>query len=380
MTQNEKDTQNQHGPPSSTRPPDARRPAGPRNDNDGNKPSDSLLNRIQSSATALARDAITRPSGQGLGADLASALSSDGKPSSSSSRWPMQSSGAAGGASASAMDTAFPGSGTGSGVRDSAVTESFRSSSRVPVDGTFNLDAINREHFQNDYGDEPLFADKGKGKARSTTGDANLSTSAYDGAWYNATTTVSDARHDKGNEQTNTYIPNAEDGAAVVSLLSDPSFQPELLPDDPDQFLDDPVAPLTSEEQRIIDSFRRSIQPPLPLETQTQGQQPSRPITSQSLIPDIDTFLSQHNEGDANTTSVTALRDSVLASLPGAEEWMAVDERYQDEVWGYLRPALEAAEKELEERKYGGGEPGRDGPAVRRLKMILRHMQPVTAD
>jgi hypothetical protein len=36
---------------------------------------------------------------------------------------------------------------------------------------------------------------------------------------------------------------------------------------------------------------------------------------------------------------------------------------------------LQAAERELEEQKDSGGDQGREGPAVRRLKMILRHMQ-----
>lgn len=73
------------------------------------------------------------------------------------------------------------------------------------------------------------------------------------------------------------------------------------------------------------------------------------------------------------------LRNMVLSHLPGAEDWMAVEERYHDEVWGYLRPTLEAAKKEIEEKKekekQGSPNVRKDGPAVRRLKMILRHMQ-----
>lgn len=69
----------------------------------------------------------------------------------------------------------------------------------------------------------------------------------------------------------------------------------------------------------------------------------------------------------------------MLTSLPGAEDWVAVEERYHDEVWGFLRPTLEAAKQEIES---GGGEASRqgpdgsavDGPAVARLKMVLRHM------
>jgi hypothetical protein len=70
------------------------------------------------------------------------------------------------------------------------------------------------------------------------------------------------------------------------------------------------------------------------------------------------------------------LRDSVLEYLPGAEDWVTVHERYHDDVWGYLRPALEAAKAEIEERglEIQEGDEN-DGPAVRRLKMILKHMR-----
>jgi hypothetical protein len=95
-------------------------------------------------------------------------------------------------------------------------------------------------------------------------------------------------------------------------------------------------------------------------------------LSSVSLVPDIDAFLNEHDG------SGVSLRDSVLAELPGSGEWVGVQERYHDEVWGYLRPALEAAREEIEEAKGGGGEGvghgDGDGPAVRRLKMILKHM------
>jgi len=79
----------------------------------------------------------------------------------------------------------------------------------------------------------------------------------------------------------------------------------------------------------------------------------------------------------ADTGSDTALRDRVLAELPGSNEWVEVQGRYHDEVWGYLRPALEAAREEIEQKKGGSDGEGHDGdgPAVRRLKMILRHME-----
>lgn len=100
-----------------------------------------------------------------------------------------------------------------------------------------------------------------------------------------------------------------------------------------------------------------------------RSEGPAR-ITGASLVPDIDSFLSQ--EGRAGTgMEATALRDAVLTRLPGASDWVGVQERYHDEVWGFLQPVLEAAREEIENGEGGAVE----GPAVRRLKMVLMHMK-----
>jgi hypothetical protein len=80
---------------------------------------------------------------------------------------------------------------------------------------------------------------------------------------------------------------------------------------------------------------------------------------------DIDVFLSQGvgagsgigmgiGEGNAmatgSTSTSTSLRDVVLTNLPGAGDWIGVQERYHDEVWGYLQPVLEEARAEIEEK------------------------------
>jgi hypothetical protein len=160
------------------------------------------------------------------------------------------------------------------------------------------------------------------------------------------------------------------DGAAVVSLLSDTTFDPNF--EDPttvpDTEIDIAAMPhsLSAGEKEALDSFRKGMD----VEEKKEGR-----LTARSLVPDIDVFLSQglgSAEGNMVTGS-TSLRDEVLMNLPGADDWVGVQERYHDEVWGFLQPVLEEARVEIEGREEGGA--GEDGPAVRRLKMILMHMK-----
>lgn len=66
--------------------------------------------------------------------------------------------------------------------------------------------------------------------------------------------------------------------------------------------------------------------------------------------------------------------------MPGIAEWLEVDGTYQDTVWGFLKPYVEAAKKEVVERKECGEDggvagTGEDGPAVKRLRMVLGHLK-----
>ncbi|KAJ5855871.1 uncharacterized protein N7529_009815 [Penicillium soppii] len=167
---------------------------------------------------------------------------------------------------------------------------------------------------------------------------------------------------------------DAEDGAAVLALLASPSTEsdPATLPADELEPTAAP-APLSAREREALDSFLRAVPG-----TETETQRPAR-MTGSSLVPDIDTFLSQglgqENENGVGGTSRSGvlLRDEVLAKLPGAGDWVGVQERYHEEVWGFLEPVLEAARTEMESG-IDGGEGGAEGPAVRRLRMVLGHM------
>ncbi|KAL2009543.1 hypothetical protein VTN00DRAFT_5350 [Thermoascus crustaceus] len=364
----------------------------------GDKPSSSMASRIQDSASSLLRNATSGPGGHGLAADLSQSLANGNKAG------PFASRGSAGSSSAAADTFHSHGASAGSSASSSAGEgaelstrpESFRSG--ATAQGGFELDQLAPEDFERghvDYLDTTRFDlqdVKGKGKQRETqfpdwdpglqAGD-NLSNfhTAWEGAHHATTTTQSSSI-----PQITEPSLQPTDGAAVVSLLSDPSFQPDLLPSSTDEDLDlDPIPQLTPAEIEIIDSFRRH-----PSNEEAETTQQTHRLTCRSLIPDIDTFLAQdsispvgiaHGAG-TGTMDTTTLRDTVLSHLPGAEDWMAVEDRYHDEVWGFLRPTLEAAKKEIDEKENeqqgqveGQGHPDGDGPAVRRLRMILKHMQ-----
>lgn len=213
---------------------------------------------------------------------------------------------------------------------------------------------------------------KGKGKSKAADQDHQEDHRPFENTWQSIINTHP--------EQQSAY-EDTQDGSEVLTLLTSPSFNPDfpeppettnpdstLIPND----LSEPTClPLSQSEIQILESFRRNLSP-----HQHPHQPQNQRINPTSLIPDIDNFLNTVPTQTQN--DATALRDAVLTGLPGAEEWLAVEERYQDEVWGFLKPVLEEARREMEEKEENGGDRGEggeeDGPAVARLKMILRHM------
>lgn len=358
----------------------------------------SLANRIQSSAAGLARSAF-----QGGAGDIGQTLSSlsDGKSGGSSSA----TAGAGGQGYLSSRETSSglqrPAS---AGYAGQAGAESFREGGTGSTlsAGGFALPEMTAEEFQRGeaYTDTDSRAMM-SGGAIGTEGVHTSSRSSLDDLQGQTGSWKGKARaHDPMQLEYNTAWERAEripvqpesahgvstDGAAVVSLLSDASFDPNFDPGAEEIDLDPAASPppLTASEIETLESFRRQMGSSDTgmsgsLQSQRQQQQQQQQLSAQSLIPDIDTFLQQNDPAYTQQTtdpnSATSLRDNVLTNLPGATEWVTVQERYHDEVWGYLRPALEAAKAEMEENRGGGEGHGEDGPAVRRLKMILKHMK-----
>ncbi|KAE8149687.1 hypothetical protein BDV25DRAFT_130152 [Aspergillus avenaceus] len=287
--------------------------------------SPSLASRIQNSATGLAKNAF---SAQSASADTA-LLANSGKagPARSSSS-----------AAEQYRDMVGAGSSTAQGTERTINAETFRSSTEQG--GGFEIPGLTRRK-----GLDGSLMDGGKEKGKAKE--------------------VGNARSGATPAQVN-LLPT--DGSAVMSLLDDQTFDPSFPPsaDEPFEMIDTELSypPLTQEEIQIIDSFRRHMAP-------SNDAPFTHRLAPASLVPDIDTILD--SAAPQTDSEATLLRDNVLASLPGSEDWVPVEERYHDEVWGYLKPTLEAARKEMEEAK---DEPRKeDGPAVTRLKTVLGHMR-----
>ncbi|CAL5867268.1 uncharacterized protein PFLUO_LOCUS1483 [Penicillium psychrofluorescens] len=382
---------------------DLSRPAepssSPTNAPSNNPSTQSLASRIQSSATNLARSAFQPPgSAAEISRTLANTTNSKAAgPSSlpsSSTQYHAASQDALGVPSSSTRQTG-PGS--------SAAAESFRSnavgSTSAETQGGFTLPPLTEEEFQQQQRQEHHLDDgdivlgdrdrDGDGVSSDPLGPLQSETGNWKGKQraYDPTQRRFDTAWERGQPASFQGIDgsssqaqiNATDGAGVVSLLSDPAFdagfpsttetgdeEPEL---ETDLAFSEPP-PLTPAEIEMLDSFRRRMTPPPPHSTQSQH------LTSFSLVPDIDTFLQLNDTSAAaeTTSTSTSLRDNVLSHLPGATDWIGVQDRYHDEVWGFLRPALEAAKTEMEEKRQDPHSEDEDGPAVRRLKMILKHM------
>ncbi|KAF9894624.1 hypothetical protein FE257_006512 [Aspergillus nanangensis] len=338
-TQSQSQSQSeQHPPPSSSSP--------------------SLASRIQSSASGLARNAFYSTSAS---AETAHLLSSNDKASSATGPGSSSPSALAA-AQQYKQQTSAPKTSSHDGLAQQP-GESFRST-QPETSGGFTLPPLTEDEFQQQSHVDPFspneylatnLSDKGKGTAAPPP--AAEATTFFSSAFSNP--------HSQSQSQPTTYQPSPTDGTAVLTLLNSATFDPEFPPSANEPF--EPIETelqLTPSEIEMLESFRRQLQ-----------SQP-RQLTSHSLVPDIGSVLDSAATGVAS--DATTLRDTVVSSLPGAADWVAVEERYHDEVWGYLQPTLEAAKKEIEEKSQetrGSEEEEEDGPAVRRLKMILKHMQ-----
>ncbi|EER28427.1 hypothetical protein D8B26_004772 [Coccidioides posadasii str. Silveira] len=328
-------------------------------DSDNNSPAQpapagkSLADRIQFSASGLLQNTFLNTRSPSLSDSLASGLSGSlanyGKPGSSQGG-PF----AGQQSSHGVINDSLRSSGGRSAPSTSAIhsiggpslrSESFRSNLTSATTDQENADLLrsfeeqlNREEF--------LFSPEdniGKGKGKLIAEDTNppplqhfSSSVALESAW----------SHPSQANPNSHPATETTDGSAVLSLLSDPSF--------------DPLTPSSVPPSPTL--------APIPDSTVISPALRTEPLPPVSLLPEIQSLL--------------LLPPEELSSIPTVSEWLDLDVSYTDAVWGgALKTYTEEARREVEERKEKGADPGTGdggvygGPAVRRLGMILAHLR-----
>ncbi|OJD20419.1 hypothetical protein ACJ73_08247 [Blastomyces percursus] len=390
----------------------------------------SMTSRIQGSASGLLQNTLSAPSSRSAAHDIASTLAAglgSSDKGSSSSHAPLHSGSSTPGTipQSHRLNLGQPSSRAGEAPR--FPSESFRSAPSSAAPNLYYDDTRVWDLFQdppqnniiNDSNDsdalllDPYDASSGKGKGKlrteepvnlldpSTTTTATSSSASlekhlpddsFDKAWHNSTPS---RNHNHSQNQRNNpthdlshhtpYTPLSTDGQAVVALLSSSTFQPATFtpPESPRSELFELDASMLQQPPTFSSSSISSTSLPNPLPTTTTTitttQTPSFPPNQLSLIPDINSILAaiQQQQQSHPHARHSQYWEWDWREMPGVAEWLEVDGTYQDTVWGFLKPYVEAARKEIIERREEGGGEGAvdDGPAVKRLGMVMRHLR-----
>lgn len=271
--------------------------------------------------------------------------------------------------------------------------ESFRSSPtamrRTEKGAQYEFD----EFIDNSNG--PLMADYGRAELYNGQSDSHTKNDRISGSAANALT--GDDQIPTMGTRSATFASHAGDGAAVVSLLSDPEFSvddPSAYRDmyDPEVAATDPlVSRLTPQQLDLLTRIKAQLpQPPIhrapaptnPLNLLPNFQQSSGDTNGRSRGNDTNTLRTEESytylSPDATTTrpygeaSGSRSSDGVGAHL---SQWFDVLNRYQDEVWGDLLPLVQDVRKEIEQAKNSNADEVHEGPATRRLAMVFAHLK-----
>lgn len=156
------------------------------------------------------------------------------------------------------------------------------------------------------------------------------------------------------------FADQIHDGAAVVALLSDQAF---TVDEEPSSTLDWENA---GREGQYYERLQKGKRPAIPVD----ASHPSKPLV---LMPD---FCAPWNSSHASLAARKTIHDRghFPESTSGdVQPWIEILHRYHDEVWGEMLPLVQQAREEVKAATENQA-CFQDGPATRRLKMVLRHL------
>ncbi|MCJ1370344.1 hypothetical protein MMC20_001557 [Loxospora ochrophaea] len=335
--------------------------------------SPSFSQRVGASASRLFQDAVLRPSSSTATTSLASSSAAAGKGESSSSSIPAAE------ASRAIIDNGTLSSRSQSEIHGSANSEPFRSQQvygrSAPSPAQQGIDAFLSDH---NAQIRPTMWSGGSAIDGGTVQMSQEFVRDYSGP--NGPYSFPVHEDDKLRGKARIFYSTSEDGAAVVALLSDPTFSPEGDPTDEtpiDSNYPEDLFRLSSTETQ----FLRHLKTLLPDSLSYNVPAPSNPS---NLVPD---FTGTNENVTRHITSIQS------ATMPHADEsylyttkpsltrsfdidpWLRVLTNYQDDVWGDMLPLVKEARKEVLRAKEEGESTVQDSIAVRRLSMIIGHLK-----
>ena len=150
------------------------------------------------------------------------------------------------------------------------------------------------------------------------------------------------------------------DGAAVVALLSDPAFTVEQ---ETPSLLD--LGNDSTEVQKCKNSHQGSYP--------TKCVASSHSLNPLGLVPNFGVPWKSGHASPATEKGINREGYFQESSFGDIEPWVGILDRYHEEVWGDNLPFIKEARAET--NMTGKDQPDSDdGPATRRLKMVLQHV------
>ena len=156
------------------------------------------------------------------------------------------------------------------------------------------------------------------------------------------------------------FTDRNSDGAAVVALLSDPAFTVD----------EEPSSTLDSETDGAEGRDRKGLRTGKRLAESIGFLHPSSPL---DLVPDFGARWDLSHALPATQRGIHESRHFLEPRSSETQPWIDIRGRYHDEVWAEILPLVQEAREELEavnEKQTAL----KEGPAIRRLTMVLQHL------
>lgn len=163
----------------------------------------------------------------------------------------------------------------------------------------------------------------------------------------------------KTRDENQEFADRKIDGAAVVALLSDPAFTID----------EEPSSTLDLENNGRKQDYERLKIRKAPGKT-VDALHPSNAL---HLMPDFGAPWSSIHASVATQKGIHERGRFLESRFGNVQPWIDILDTYHDEVWGDILPLVQEAREELKAANENWT-CHQDGPAIRRLKMVLQHL------